>query len=183
MFTSTITSYITANTTQTTTVTTSVVATSTAIITPTPTPSSCTSNFRLAVNGTSQTVGSYIRSFGESEKMGFASNSSIAGVFSLDAESRLYESSTNLYPNTDTAGLYYVYGETAATVDSEKYQYLTCKVDAKGKVTCTATNGGDMFYWCPVIGPPDALVFGNEESRVKAAGWDCVGLDLRVECL
>jgi hypothetical protein len=135
------------------------------------------------VNGTYSTVGSYIRSFGESEKMGFTSDSGLAGTFSLDSSSHLYQPSTDLYPNTDAGGLYYVYAETAATVDTDSYLYLTCKLSDEGEVACTASNGGDTFYWCPVIGPPDALIFGNEASRQKANGVDCVALKVEVECV
>lgn len=182
--TSTLTSYLTSNTTLTTTLTTSLIATSTALITPTPSPSSCTSNFRLSVIGTPATVGTYIRTFGASEKLSFTPNITLSSIFSLDAASRLYEPSTNLYTNTDAGGLYYVYGETAGTVESAGYLYLQCEVsEEEGRLRCTARNGGDGFYWCPVIGPPDALVFGSEEGRVAAGGWDCVGLGVRVECV
>ncbi|KAH4096402.1 hypothetical protein HBH46_166840 [Parastagonospora nodorum] len=183
--TSTVTSYITSNTTRTSTLTTSIIATSTALITPTPTPSpsSCTSDFRLSVTGTPATIGTYIRTFGASEKLGFTPNATLSSTFSLDSASRLFEPSTSLYANTDSDGLYYVYAEAAGTVESAGYLYITCEVSGEGDLECKATNGGDGFYWCPVIGPPDALVFGSEEGRVQAAGWDCVGLGVRVECI
>lgn len=114
--------------------------------------------------------------------MGFTSNTSLAGIFALDSSSHLFEPSTNLYPNTDDGGLYYVYAETAATVDTEGYLYLSCEID-QGGMGCTARNGGDTFYWCPVIGPPDALVFGNEGSREVAGGGDCVALKVEVDCV
>ncbi|KAH5332335.1 hypothetical protein HBI12_054870 [Parastagonospora nodorum] len=167
--TSTVTSYITSNTTRISTLTTSIIATSTTLIAPTPSPTSCTSNFRLSVTGTPATVGTYIRTFGASEKLGFTPNATLSSTFSLDSASRLFEPSTSLYANTDAGGLYYVYAEAAGTVESAGYLYITCE--------------GMGFYWCPVIGPPDALVFGSEEGRVQAAGWDCVGLGVRVECI
>jgi hypothetical protein len=129
-------------------------------------------------------VGSYIRTFGASEKLGFTSSSSSAAVLSLDASNRLFEPSTGLYLNTDAAGLYYVYADPESEVASGGYRYLTCSVE-KGKLECSAgeAKGEGKFWWCPIIGPPDALVWGTDAERVKAGGWDCVGLGVGVECV
>ncbi|KAH8730781.1 hypothetical protein GQ44DRAFT_736446 [Phaeosphaeriaceae sp. PMI808] len=119
ILTSTITSIVSAFNTSTTTTTESVIATSTQILTstatatPTP-PAPCPGPFILNVTGS--TAGIYIRSFGESEKMGFTNNITLAATLALDNQTRLYEPSTGLYPNTDDGDLYYVYQETPATI-------------------------------------------------------------------
>lgn len=124
-----------------------------------------------------------MRSFGESEKMGFTNDTSVAAILSLDSQNRLYEPSTSFYPNTEDRGLYYVYQETAATVDGNGYLYLQCKVEG-GKFGCSKKGqDGGRFWWCPVIAPPDALVFGSEAGRVEAGGADCVGLNVQQECV
>jgi hypothetical protein len=113
--------------------------------------------------------------------MGFTNDISQAAVLSLDEQNRLYEPSSGLYPNTDTAALYYVYLETKATMDSAGYLYLTCSTD-RGKFTCTATSGADKFYYCPIIAPPDALVFGTTAGAAQNAPY-CTLLTITPLCL
>lgn len=113
--------------------------------------------------------------------MGFTSDASLAAVLALDAQSRLYESTTGLYPNTDNVPLYYIYQETQATVDSAGYLYLTCSTD-KGRFACTARNGADTFFHCPVTGPPDALVFGTVKGGMGEGNRDCVALGVVPVC-
>ena len=182
--TSTVISLIRTNTTSTKPVTISVLATSTtyetSVALATPTPSAC-SSFRLTAP--SLVIGSYFRSFGASEKLGFTPLPALAATFSLDSQNRLYETSTKLYLNTDPTGLYYVYLDPSTQVDAGGYAYLKCKIDG-GKLACNRegeSKGG--FWWCPVIGPPDALIWGTDEDRVRAGGWDCVAIAAQVECV
>jgi hypothetical protein len=113
--------------------------------------------------------------------MGFTSDASHAATLALDAQSRLHEPSTGLYPNTDDLPLYFVYMETQATVDGAGYLYLKCSTD-KGRFACTATSGGDTFFHCPITGPVDALVFGKVGAAVGPANGDCVALGVRPVC-
>lgn len=113
--------------------------------------------------------------------MGFTFDASLAAVLALDAQSRLYEPSTGLYPNTDDLPLYYVYMETQETVESAGYLYLTCSTDG-GRFGCTAGSGGSVFYHCPVTGPPDAVVFGSVAGGLGLGNLDCVGLGVKAVC-
>jgi hypothetical protein len=180
--TSTLTQIASEVTTRTSTLLASEIATQTTVqtqtTTPTPTPASC-SSFRLSVSGIA--IGGYVSSNGPSEKMGFTLLPSSAPIFALDSANRVYEVSTNLYPNTDASGLYYVYQETKEFVEGGNYAYLTCDVKKK---TCGVQGRGDArFWWCPVIGPPDALVVGSLSDRIAAGGWDCVEAKVGVECV
>jgi hypothetical protein len=113
--------------------------------------------------------------------MGFTPSSSNATIFSLDSNNRLFEPSTNLYPNTDASGLYYVYQETKAFVEGGGYAFLTCDV---GKGSCGVVDREDAgFWWCKVIGPPDALIAGSASDREVAGGSDCVRAGVGVECV
>jgi hypothetical protein len=187
--TSTLTTTILLNTTLTSTALISAIATSTSLTTSThlATPTACPGSFRLHVTGTP--AGTYIKSAGESEKLTFTSDSSAATVFGLDASALLYEPSTNLYPNTEDRGLYYVYQESVQTITDNAYLRLKCSFDASTGFACEKVGGKDgedgkgRFWWCPVIAPVDALVFGSEAGRQQAGGVDCVGLGVRQECV
>lgn len=80
-----------------------------------------------------------------------------------------------------------MYTDSAGTIDSGGYAYLTCSGAVEGgKLSCEAGEGRKKegrFWWCPVIAPPDALVWGTDEERIRAGGWDCVGLGVGVECV
>jgi hypothetical protein len=185
--TSTLTSTIRLNTTLTSTALVSAIATSTTLTTSTflATPTPCPEFFRLRVTGTS--VGNYIRSFGESEKYSFTSNTTLSTVFALDASSLLYEPATNMYPNTEDRPLYYVYQESVQTIQDNGYLRFKCGLGKGGAFECGKTGGaldgqGD-FWWCPVIAPVDALVFGSEEGKNQATGVDCVRLGIMQECV
>jgi hypothetical protein len=114
--------------------------------------------------------------------MGYTLLPSSAAIFSLDSQSRLFEVGTNYYPNTDASGLYYVYQETLQTVSDGGYAFLTCKAGEGGECAVKGREGVG-FWWCPVIGPPDALVAGSEADRVEARGWDCIKAGVTVECV
>jgi hypothetical protein len=185
--TSTLTSTVRLNTTLTSTALVSAVATSTTLTTSTflATPTPCPGSFRLSVTGTP--VGNYIRSFGESEKYSFTSNTTLSTVFALDASSLLYEPATNMYPNTEDRPLYYVYQESVQTIQDNGYLRLKCGLGQGGAFDCAKTggtaDGKGKFFWCPVIAPVDALVFGSEEGKNQANGVDCVELDVAQECV
>jgi hypothetical protein len=185
--TSTLTSTIRLNTTLTSTALVSAIATSTTLTTSTflATPTPCPGSFRLRVTGTP--VGNYIRSFGESEKYSFTPNATLSTIFAFDASSLLYEPSTNMYPNTEDRPLYYVYQESLETIQDNGYLRFKCGLGQGGAFECAKTGGaGDgkgRFWWCPVIGPVDALVFGSEEGKNQAGGVDCVGLGVAQECV
>ncbi|KAF2830443.1 hypothetical protein CC86DRAFT_463746 [Ophiobolus disseminans] len=151
--------------------------TSTALTTPSPAPA-CPSTFLLTASGA--LAGTYIRSLGASDKLVFTFDRSQAASFALDAQSRLYEPSTGLYPNTDDVPLYFVYMETAETVEGAGYVYLTCSTEG-GKLGC-GKSGREVgvFYHCPVTGPPDAVVFGT--GGLGLGNLDCVAVGVGVDC-
>jgi hypothetical protein len=91
----------------------------------------------------------------------------------------VYEASSGLYLNTDDLPLYYVYAETQEYVEEAAFLYLTCSTE-KGRVACTAVSGADTFFHCPVVGPPDALIFGTVEGGKASA--DCVKLGVTPVC-